>query len=104
MVASPVASAPPVASRLRLERAGSPQRHAESGSSSYGLPIHLRLLPTPPRGDAVTFDYGACDRLRRGLAPRCQSVLTDALIPAKAGTQGFRALAPGPLFREGDDL
>jgi hypothetical protein len=24
----------------------------------YGLIVHLRLLPTPPRGDAVTFGYG----------------------------------------------
>lgn len=32
---------------------------AESGSSSYGPPVRLRLLPTPPRGDAVTFGYGA---------------------------------------------
>ena len=23
----------------------------------YGLNVHLRLLPTPPRGDAVTFGY-----------------------------------------------
>ena len=72
-------------SRLHHGKTGSPQRYAESGSSSCGLPVHLRLLPTPPRGDAVTFDYGACDRLRRGLAPRCQSVLTDAPFPAKAG-------------------
>src|SRR2546422_376223 len=27
------------------------------------------LLPAPPRGDAVTFDYGTCDRLRHGLPP-----------------------------------
>jgi hypothetical protein len=30
---------------------------AESSSSSYGLVSHLRLLPTPPRGDAVTFGF-----------------------------------------------
>jgi hypothetical protein len=24
----------------------------------YGLIVHLRLLPTPPHGDAVTFSYG----------------------------------------------
>src|SRR3954464_3958638 len=24
----------------------------------YGLNVHLRLLSTPPRGDAVTFGYG----------------------------------------------
>ena len=69
-VALSVASAPAVASRLRHEKAGSPQHYAESGSSSSGLPVHLRLLPTPPRGDAVTFNYGAHDRLRHGLAPR----------------------------------
>src|SRR5436309_11106015 len=38
-------------------------------ASSSGLPVHLQLLPTPPHGDAVTFDYGAHDRLRHGLAP-----------------------------------
>jgi hypothetical protein len=31
---------------------------AVSSSSSYGLVIHLRLLPTSPRGDAVTVGYG----------------------------------------------
>ena len=32
---------------------------AESGSLSYGPPVRLQLLSTPPRGDAVTFDYRA---------------------------------------------
>src|SRR6516165_5015399 len=49
----------------------------ESGSSSYGLPVHLRLLPTPPHGDAVTFHYGAHDWLRHGLPPCKQRVLTE---------------------------
>jgi hypothetical protein len=44
---------------LRLSCGGSPRHQAESSSSSYGLLIHLQLLPTPPRGDAVTFGYGA---------------------------------------------
>jgi hypothetical protein len=44
---------------LRHGYAGSPQHSAETGSLSYGLPVHLRLLPTPPCGDAVIFDYGA---------------------------------------------
>src|SRR6201984_2029212 len=57
-------------SRLRHACASSPQRYAESGLFSYRLPVHLRLLSTPPRGDAVTFDYGASDRPRRGLPPR----------------------------------
>ena len=39
--------------------AGSPQLSAESSSSSYGPTVRLRLLSTPPRGDAVTFGYGA---------------------------------------------
>ena len=46
-------------SRLRHAIAGSPRDPAESGSSSYGLSLHLQLLPTPPHGDAVTFDYWA---------------------------------------------
>lgn len=45
-------------SRLRPTHAGSPQHPAESGSCAYGLVFHLQLLPTPPHGDAVTFDYG----------------------------------------------
>jgi hypothetical protein len=32
-------------------------RPAESSSLSYGLVVHLLLLPTPPRGDAVAVDY-----------------------------------------------
>ena len=44
-------------SGLRLESAGSSLRTAESCSSSYGLHVRLRLLPTPPHGDAVTFGY-----------------------------------------------
>src|SRR5260370_19194240 len=46
-----------VFTRLRHYLAGSPQPSAESGSLSYGQPVHLRLLSTPPHGDAVTFDY-----------------------------------------------
>src|SRR5215467_2712653 len=85
MVAFAVASAPSVASRLRHERAGSPQLHAESGLSAYRLPVHLRLLSTPPRGDTVTFDYGASDRLRHGLAPCWQSALTRRTHPRESG-------------------
>ena len=45
-------------SGLRLASAGSSQRTAESCSQNcYGLHVRLRLLPTPPRGDAVTFGY-----------------------------------------------
>ena len=37
--------------------ASSPTGLAESGSLSYGLDVHLQLLPTPPHGDAVTIGY-----------------------------------------------
>ena len=47
----------PVRSGLRHSLAGSPPHPAVSGSSSYGLAVHLPLLPTPPHGDAVTFGY-----------------------------------------------
>ena len=32
---------------------------AESSSFTYGPTVRLRLLPTSPRDDAVTFGYGA---------------------------------------------
>jgi hypothetical protein len=41
--------------------AGSPTHPAETGSSSYGLLVRLQLLPTPPRGDAVTLDFMRSD-------------------------------------------
>ena len=44
---------------LRLRTAGSSLHPAESSSLSYGPPVHLRLLPTPPHGGAVTSGYGA---------------------------------------------
>ena len=43
--------------RLRLRDAGSPPQDAETGSLTYGPIVRLQLLPTPPRGDAVTFGY-----------------------------------------------
>jgi len=45
-------------SRLRHFAAGSPPLPAESSSCSCGPPIRLRLLPTPPHSDAVSFGYG----------------------------------------------
>jgi hypothetical protein len=44
-------------SGLRHSTGGSPDGTAESSSSSYGLPVRLALLPTPPRDDAVTVGY-----------------------------------------------
>jgi len=40
--------------RFSFSKAGSPRRQGESSSSSSGLLVHLRLLPTSPHGDAVT--------------------------------------------------
>jgi hypothetical protein len=37
--------------------AGSPTYTAVSSSLSCGLIVHLLLLPTPPRGDAVAVGY-----------------------------------------------
>jgi hypothetical protein len=48
-----------VSFRLRHLPAGSPRHPAETGSSSCRPTIRLRLLPTPPRDDAVTLGYGA---------------------------------------------
>jgi hypothetical protein len=42
---------------LRLFLAGSPRQPAESSSSSCGPAVHLQLLSTPSREDAVTFGY-----------------------------------------------
>ena len=43
--------------RLRHGSEGSPLHKTETGSSSYGLTVRFQLLSTPPRGDAVTFNY-----------------------------------------------
>ncbi len=69
-------------SEVRHWLAGSPTGLAESGSLSYGLVIHLRLLPTPPRGDAVTFGYRFVTQTWWGLAPHRSNVFRDALAQA----------------------
>ena len=51
-------SAPRAGSSFVIPTQTRRQRPAESSSHSYGLVIHRRLLPTSPRGDAVTFGYG----------------------------------------------
>jgi hypothetical protein len=98
MAAFSVAPAPPVASRLRPERAGSPQLHAESGSSACGLPVHLRLLSTPPRGDAVTFDYEPTTGLGADLhrADKASSRTHSSL--RKRGPRGKRRKSRVPAF------
>jgi len=71
-------------SGLHHESAGSPQRKAESCSSSYGLHVRLRLLSTPPRGDAVTFSYRERASPEGGLLPPRSHLLTGARIPGQA--------------------
>jgi len=72
-------------SGLRHLSAGSSQHTAESCSSSYGLQVRLRLLSTPPRGDAVTFGYRERASPGRGLSPLGARLLSGARIPASAG-------------------
>ena len=86
-VALSVALAPRVCSRLRHERAGSPQPSAESGSLSYGLPVHLQMLSTPPHGDAVTFDYGVATNSG-----------TDSHRSVKASSRTHSSAAQWPQF------
>ena len=73
-------------SGLRLESAGSSRRAAESCSlHCYGLRVRLRLLSTPPRGDAVTFGYRERASPGGGLSPPNSRLLPGARIPASAG-------------------
>jgi len=69
-------------SGLRLESASSSLRTAESCSRyCYGLHVRLRLLPTPPRGDAVTVGYRERASPGRGLSPLRLRLLPGARIP-----------------------
>jgi len=72
-------------SGLHPESAGSSLRTAESCSSSYGLHVRFRLLPTPPHGDAVAFDYQERASPERGLSPLRSHLLAGARTPAFAG-------------------
>ena len=87
---------------LRPSLAGSSRHQAESSSLSYGPTVHLLLLPTPPRGDAVTFDYrpeNAClKRTHTSLtmhAPRRTSV--PMYIGSAALTCRGATVLPKPL-------
>jgi len=73
-------------SGLRPVSEGSSLRTAESCSSdSYGLHVRLRLLPTSPHNDAVTFSYQERASPERGLSPLQSHLLAGARIPASAG-------------------
>jgi hypothetical protein len=69
-------AAPSRVKRLGLRHflAGSPRQQAESSlrwlthvNLYYGLDVRLRLLSTPPHGDAVTFSYKGPDLLGEDL-------------------------------------
>jgi len=72
-------------SGLRHSSAGSSLRAAESCSSSYGLRVRLRLLSTPPHGDAVTFGYRERTSPGRGLSPLRSRLLPGARMPVFTG-------------------
>ena len=73
-------------SGVRLESAGSSRRAAESCSQPcYGLRVRLRLLSTPPRGDAVTFGYRERASPGGGLSPPYSRLLPGARIPTSVG-------------------
>ena len=74
-------------SRLRHPSAGSPPDPAETGSSSYGLPVHLRLLSSTHRCDAVTFYYWAATNPDTDLR-RQTTRLADHSCRAKARHDG----------------
>ena len=59
---------------------------------SYGLIVHLLLLPTPPHGDAVTFGYERPNSSRRGLPPRLFTTFTGAL--AFRSAKGYHRILP----------
>src|SRR5687768_7944807 len=77
---------------------------AESSSLSYGPTVHLRLLPTPLRADAVTFGYGVVafsgtDFHRADMAPS----RAHSFPHASSGNPGeFRTGPPIKTFG-GDD-
>jgi len=51
---------------LRHSSAGSPLTHGRIVFVSYGLTVHLLMLPTPPHGDAVPVGYRPEDAYLKG--------------------------------------
>jgi len=64
---------------LRLHLGSSSLTPAQSSSSSCGLHVRLRLLPTPPRGDSVTFGCRERTSPGKGLPPLGSRLLPGAL-------------------------
>ena len=97
----------PTSIGLRLGLAGSPRRQAESSSSSYGLIVHLPMLSTSPRRDAVPVGYGTQARPRQGLPPCWFDTLTIARVPglpsgAFIGCGQARCANKSPRRKPGD--
>ena len=99
---------------LRQSLAGSPQHQAESSSPGqvshcpfYGLVVRLRLLPTLPRGNAVTFDYTPEHRRGEDFHPSDSNLLSIALEPMPPSAKmPHRPVAPSagrPIADEGID-
>ena len=86
----PPSSACCVISRLRHFSASSPPYPAETGSSSYGPTVRLRLLPTPPRDDAVTFSFRERASPGKGLAPLGPRLVPGALAPPSTAARRHR--------------
>ncbi len=88
----------------------SPPRSAELRSSSYGPMIHLRLLSTPPHGDAVTFGYrpeNACLEVTSALLieyafRRTRARLFGGFPSQQAGTLALPSAGIGYLFPWGE--
>ena len=87
---------------LRHFLAGSPRRLAESSlrcpasaGLCYGLAVHLPLLSTSPRGDAVTFGYEVQTQLRQGLPPCWFDTLASALVQPSRLPLALSGLAGG---------
>ncbi|SIO15493.1 hypothetical protein SAMN05444166_2735 [Singulisphaera sp. GP187] len=68
----------------------------------YGLIVHLRLLPTPPRGDAVTLGYEVPEHFGRNSHPadsmqlQAHSPTLRVVWPAKA-KDAERPRLPSPV-------
>ena len=84
--------ASPLASRLTTTAGRIEFAVARKPSRYCGLIVHLRLLSTPPHGDAVTFGYKVQSRPWQGLAPCRFNNITGALA-AFARTRVSRTLA-----------
>src|SRR5687768_891568 len=77
-----------IGSGLRHCSVGSPVHEAESSSSACGPVSHLRLLPTPPHGDAVTLGFrpeSVCLKRTCTSLNECAHGRTERRHPAGSG-------------------